>query len=641
MQFIPTKTGLAVTAALLASFSVSSNEPIEIISVLGARLPVSVAQLGASVSVIERAQIENSGAINVADLLRSQAGVHISQDGVKGAQTQLRLRGSEANHVLVLVDGVEINDLNDGAVNFAHLNLANVQRIEILRGPQSALWGSGAVGGVINISTRSGKNGYAGGGEAEWGQNASQRLAASLRGGTDQINFALAASHFSTDGENISRQGDERDGTRNNELSASLNWQVGDENEIKAQYRHLDFFNQFDGTDFVTGLPADADSFTHGQQGSGKLEWHYRPVGSDWSQAVGMHYSRNQSENFTPGFDAQSAYDVTEVDSDKQRWFWQNSLNYAPGSQASLVFEHVSESFEQVGQAAPWGDPNQQQDNDSQSAVADLVHRLGRDVSINASLRYDDNDLFDDAMTYRLGLSYQLLSSLSLFVSQGKAIKNPTFIERFGYTPTSFIGNPDLEPEQSVSTELGARLQLPGGWQSSLSVYQAELEDEINGYYFDPALGGPTAINIEGESERRGLEWQVSGRFYDLQLAFNYNYLDAREGEGELATPEVRRARHGADLTLNYVFMDDMANLYLQANYQGTREDDFFPPPTYARTRVDLGAVTVINATFNYRWDQHWQLTVRAENLFDEEYEEVLGYRRQGRTAYLGASYQF
>ena len=347
------------------------------------------------------------------------------------------------------------------------------------------------------------------------------------------------------------------------------------------------------------------------------------------------------TENFTPAFGEVTTHDVSEVDSDKQRWFWQSNWEYSADSRVSLALEHVSESFEQKGLAQPWGDPNQQQDNDTRSVVADLIHRLSRDLSLNASVRYDGNDVFDDTLTYRLGLSYQPLDWLNLFASHGKAVKNPTFIERFGYTPGSFIGNPSLEPEQSISSEIGTRLQLAGGWQSTLSLYRAELDNEINGYVFDPGVGGATAVNIEGQSKRRGLEWQLSGTLLGAELVFNYHYLDAEEGKGDQTSREVRRARHAADLTLNYAFMDDKANLYLQATYLGSREDDFFPPPDYASTRVQLGAVTVINATFSYRWDPSWQLSLRAENLFDEEYEEVLGYRRQGRTAYVGARYQF
>lgn len=640
MQFKHTTLGLAVFASLFGTSAAFAQDDIETISVIGARQPIELSRLSASVSVIDRAEIENSGAISLSDLLRGMPGVSISQDGVKGSQTQVRLRGSEANHVLVLVDGVEINDLGaDGGVNFAHLNLDNVARIELLRGPQSALWGSAAVGGVISITTLEAQAQLQGSTKLEVGENSSRRLAANIQGRSEKLDYSLSANHFSTDGQNIARIGEERDGYRNNELAAKLGWQTSESSRLIAQYRNLDTYNEYDGSDYTTGLSADADYFTHGRFSSGKLEWYYASADSAWSQALGVHYNRNNSINYSPLFGSENQHEQSEVDSNKQRWFWQNNLSYGQANRASLVLEHAKEEFEQIGKVQSWGNPNQQQDTHTNSIAADVLHQLSDSLTLTGSARHDNNQIFDDAFSYRIGATFDVTADYTLFVSHGKAIKNPSFIERFGYTPASFIGNPELEPEKSISTEIGLRAQLPAGWHTELSTYFTDLENEINGFVFDAALGGFTAANLEGDSERNGFEWQVSGQLAEVAVNMSYSYLDASEGKGQSNQLEVRRARHSANLVLNYAFFDKKANLYLQANYQGTRQDDFFG--TSPATRVKLGAATIVNASLTFKPAQHWTFALRAENLFDHDYEEVVGYQRQGRTAYLSAGYQF
>ncbi|MDF2179060.1 TonB-dependent receptor [Aliiglaciecola sp. CAU 1673] len=628
----------ALTVALLSSYGLYAAEDIEVISILGARQPIELSKLSASVSIIDRQQIEDAGVQNVSDLLRSQAGLHFSQDGGKGTQTQLRLRGSEANHVLVLVDGVEINDLSDGGVNFAHLTLDNIERIEILRGPQSALWGSGALSGVINITTLSAKERISGGLKAEVGQNQSRQLSANIQTKSSALGFTGAVSHGVSDGQNISRQGDETDGFRNNEVSAGIDWALSVQSKLIAQLRHQDTYNEFDNTDFITGLPADSDNFTHGRQSSGKVEWQYSPADSLWSQSLGLHYSRNNSENFSPGFSEASVYDVSETDSDKLRFLWQNNFRYGAANRVTLALEHVEEDFTQRGQASLWGDPNQKQQNQTQSAIFDVVQQLSDALTLNGSLRQDNNQVFEDATTYRVGLSYQFNPLYRAFASYGKAIKNPTFIERFGYTPDQFIGNPGLRPEEAVTSEVGLSIQL-NGWRSELSLYSSQLEDEINGYVYDVDLGGATSVNIDGESDRQGLEWQLFGQWQGVNIALNYSYLDASQGDEE--SPEVRRPKHSADLALTYTFLDEKADFFLQINYLGSRQDLFFPPPSYQTTYVALPVATILNAAFHYRLDSQWKLSLRADNLLDKDYEELLGYRRQGRTLYVGAVFSF
>lgn len=629
MQFKHTTLGLAVFASLFGTSAAIAQDDIETISVIGARQPIELSRLSASVSVIDRAEIENSGALNLADILRSQAGISISQSGAKGTETRVRLRGSESNHILVLVDGVEINNLSDGAVDFAHVNLDNVERIELLRGPQSALWGSGAVAGVLNITTRQGTEQTRGGARIEVGEDSSAKLAANVSGAADAFNYALSVSHFSTDGQNISAQGNERDGYRNNEFNTQLGYKLSEQARVTANLRYVDSYNEYDAGG------ADAELYTHGRFASGKLGWYYTAVDTRWQHEAGYQFSRSETvSNLT-----------SEADSNKQRWYWQSALNYSQAGRIAMALEHVDEEFTQIGLASVWGDPNQTQENQTQSAVLDVVHEVLEGLSLTANSRYDSNDEFDDALTFRLGGSYLLDGGHKIYISHGKAVKNPTLVERFGYFPADFLGNPALEPEKSISTELGGQYQINADWFTELNLYFTDLENEINGSFFDLANGRYTAINVAENSKRRGAEWQLKGTIGELKVDLNYSYLDAKEKVKKTDPPrveeqtEVRRPRHQANLTLSQDFFEQKANAYIQLQYQGTREDTFFG--TYPYAQLKLNAVTLVNAAVSFKPDQHWTFALRAENLFDHDYDEVIGYQRQGRTAYISAGYQF
>lgn len=640
MNHTYSKASLAVAATLVASQA--GAQQIETISVIGARQPIELSRLSASVSVIDRTEIEDSGAISLSDLLRGLPGVSISQDGVKGSQTQVRLRGSEANHVLVLVDGVEINSLSDGAVDFAHLNLDNVERIELLRGPQSSLWGSGAVGGVISITTRQTAEALQANTRLEVGEDSSRRVSADVGGNTEQFSYALAFTHFSTEGQNIARQGEERDGYRNNEISARLSWSISEHSKLLTQFRHQDAYSEFDGSDPETGLRADAEFYSDVRASSGRVEWHYSPLSSIWQQQLGFHFSSNEIIT-TDGFGG-------ETDSNRQRWFWQHDFSYAADSRATVSVEHVEEEFTQTGTAySPAYDPNQDQENGITSLIGDIAHKVSDQINLNASLRHDNSDNFDDALSYRVGANYLFSDSKKVFISLGKAVKNPTFIERFGFYPGSFVGNPDLIPEQSRSVELGIELPLYKDWHTAVSVFHTQLDNEIDGN-----AGLPnylyTAVNKDGESRQDGLEWSLSGKLAELSIDLSYSYLDASEevevteqGQPPVFTEqvEVRRARHQANLTLNYGFWNEKVNVYVQANYQGTRIDNFFSPVDFKAIPVPLAAATTVNTAITFRPDPNWTFALRAENLFDHDYEEVVGYQRQGRSAYLSMSHSF
>ncbi|WP_416306660.1 TonB-dependent receptor plug domain-containing protein [Neptunicella sp. SCSIO 80796] len=629
-----------LSVILSTSCFAQAQAEVEQISILGSRIAIQKNKLSGSTTLIDYAQIKQSGALSLVDLLRGQNGLAFSQSGGKGALTELRMRGSEANHVLVLVDGVAINDIGQGdTVDFSQINLSDVQKIEILRGPQSALWGSGAVGGVILISTKAETSDLDGDIGLQLGQNNTRQLSAGVRGKQDKFNYGLSASLFKTDGSNISLVGNEDDGYKNTHFSNHLGWQFSANNRLEWSFQHSDATSDFDGTDFVTtGLSADANNHTDVLRQSGQLLWR-NDGGKPWSHQAGVQFNRNENDTFNDNIANGSNH------SDMQRYYWQSAYRYAPQSSFVIAAEHTEENFEQRGTVTDYGDPNQDLSNHINSLIVDVQHYLSAKWNLSVSARADHNQVFDNSNSHRMGVNYQPTDNSRLYVSYGKAVKNPSFVDRFGYYATSsfpFVGNPDLSPEYSQSWELGGDMQINQDWQWAWSWFSSRLQDEINGYYYDADNFVTTAINKDGTSHRQGVETSVTGKLGDLGIQINYSYLDASEpNDMQQDQNELRRPRHSAGITLNLPFASQQGNICLHAAYQGSREDVYYPPYPLTQQTVGLRAYTLVNLAIQYQLSEQLQLQLRADNLLDQDYQDVYGFAGQDRAAYVGATYRF
>ena len=227
------------------------------------------------------------------------------------------------------------------------------------------------------------------------------------------------------------------------------------------------------------------------------------------------------------------------------------------------------------------------------------------------------------------------------YASVGESIKNPTFTERFGYFDT-FIGNPDLSPEEALSYELGWRRQwFDDQLQMDFSWFSTDLENEINGFVFDAASGGFTADNVTGRSEREGIE--LAARYQpgpQFRIDFNYTYLDAEEGTlPGVVVREVRRPQH--TVSLNGTYYWSAASISASVVHTGEQQDDYFPPVPPYQERVTLSGYTLVNLAFSYQVSSQLKVTARVQNLTDESYEEVFGFRAPGRSLHAGLRYSF
>tara|TARA_R110001599_G_scaffold353817_1_gene598894 strand:- start:13607 stop:15538 length:1932 start_codon:yes stop_codon:yes gene_type:complete len=635
--------GLVLAGPAVAQQADEKN--LETVLVRAAREPISISELGSAVTVLNGETLAQRQTVSLAEILRSVPGVAVNRTGVTGSQTQLRVRGGEANQVLVFIDGIRANDpAQNDEFNMAHVLNYDIESVEVIRGPQSALWGSDALSGVINITTRQAQDGSRGSAFAEGGSNSWQNYGASGAYSGDSWRTSASASNLETDGENISRQGGEDDGYKNLTTNFGLGYDFSDDFKLDSNFRYTDAQNDFDSTDFNTGLPTDTANRSDVDQFYGRVIARLNTLDGRWSHQLSYALTDTKNKNRAENSFVPSGFDVTEANADVSLVSYQSTFQLVEDHSITAALEHQDEDYKQRG-PTDFGDPNRDESLETDSAVVEYRGALTESVSVLAGVRHDDNSDFKDKTTGRLSAAWRIIDGRTkLRASYGTGIKNPTFTERFGYF-NDFIGNPDLKPEESKGWDVGIdQGLLDDRLNLSLTWFQEELKDEINGFVYDPSTGGFTAANENGSSDRKGIEFNGSWLLLpSVNLGFAYTWLDATEEDnfsGE-DSREIRRPKHIASANLNWAFLNDRANLNINVDYNGTQDDFFFPPVPPYQERVELDEFTLVTIASSYQLTKQLQLFARVENALDENYEEVYGFSTQGRTAYAGARYSF
>lgn len=613
------------------------------------RTPIPIDQVGSSVTVIDRTQIENRQAVFLSDLLRDVPGVAVNRSGGFGSFTQVRIRGGEANQTLVIIDGIEANDPATGSeFDFAHLLTSDIDRIEVIRGPQSSLWGSDALAGVINITTRKGSGGLKVDGYAFGGSFSTVEGGAGVSYGNDLVNFMLRSTKFDSQGNNVAERGGEQDSYRNETWNFDFGLSPIDEIEFTISGRHTKGKREFDPTGLIS-RPIDGDRSTEVNQSYGRAQVKFKLFDGKWQHIFGTAITHGDNDNFNRG--------VEETSNQGKKFKLDYQTNIAieipflanARHTLSLIVEREREDFDQRGPITVFGDPNQDQDITNKGYIGEYRMELWNRVFLSASLRKDDNDRFDNTTTQRFTAAYtHLESGTKIRGSYGKGVKNPTFTDLFGFFPRlgngnqNFFGNPNLEPERSEGWEVGLDQQFSEGRVDlSATYFREKLKDEINGFFFDPTIGMFTAINVDGESIREGFEISFTAEVVEaLDITANYSYIDATQPNGlGKQVREIRRPEKIASFNANYRFWDDRANLNLGINYTGHQYDNNFS--TFPATRVRLDDYLLVNLAASFTVNSNVTIVARAENLFDEQYQDVFGFETPGMGLYAGAKVNF
>lgn len=615
---------LIIAAAAAQQPSASAEEQIVVTASL-AEIPGEEAP--ASVTVFEAEQIEALAPVFVADLLRLAPGVSVSVSGAQGAQTQLRIRGAEANHSLLFIDGIAFNDLAAGnEPRFETLTAEGLGRIELIRGPQSALWGSEALGGVVAVSTPDPLGDHRATAAAEYGSDDFSRLSGAFATGGERAGLSATAAYVRSDGIDILGGGTgDRDGFEN--LTAGLKGVARpvDAFEIGVVGRYVRHDFEFDGTnDFFQRADTAEASETETYAARAWLGYG-QERSSPWAVKVDAQILDSTNRNRDAGLRTNDSYGR------RSRFGIQTARRFA-GHELIAAAEREDEDFGtrdlQFGGAS---------DRDLERGRTALVGEWRASWSdrfvTDVAVRHDDFSRFRDETTFRANAVLDLTPSLALLAGYGEGIAQPTFVDLFGFGPGSgFIGNPALRPERSSGFEAGLR------WRGRNAAIEAvafsnDLEDEIvEDFSLFPSY---TVVNANGKSRRRGVELSGEWRPAEgLSLGGSYSYVDTRERRdaGTDTLREVRRPKHSASLYGHWT--KGPATVGASLAYVGDRLDrdfDLFPAP-----RVTLSDYVLASARLAYRLAPQVEAFVRVENAFDADYQDVVGYDTPGRKAYAG-----
>ncbi|MCP5160646.1 MAG: TonB-dependent receptor [Hahellaceae bacterium] len=621
------RTALSITPALLASALLSTQQSVAAqndIVVTANRMETPLSQTGSSITVITSDAIANSQKSSVVELLRTVPGLSVSQAGTHGVASVF-MRGAESGHTKVLIDGITANDPADGnrAFNFAHLSLVNIDRIEILRGPQSTLYGSDAMGGVINIITKKGLRTTEANLNAEAGSFATFNQSANLAGGSDAINYSFGINHTKTDGISAAttQNGNgERDGSENTTLSTRVGIIINDQLDFDfiGRWQHATYdLDDYDNTTyaFMDDLNHTADD----KQQMIRLAANLALFEDRWLQTWGASFTRNNRVDQDAGSDTAQITDIAFRDEFSSRTLkadWQNTLIL---NTTNTLITGIETGTEEASTLNHFGDLPKHRITTNSFYIQDSVQPIEQ-LNGTIGARIDDNEEFGSETTYRVTLSYQALDSTRLFGSYGTGFKAPTVFQL--YAPT--YGNSQLNAETSTGFDAGIEQNITRSAIITLTYFNNEFDDLISYDYVQSRY-----LNIT-QASTSGLETQAQYQPIEaLTITIGYTYTDTENKQNHQRL--LRRPQHQANLDLAFQY-DERTFFNVDTRYIGQRDDYGYP------SAIALDDYILVNLRMSHQLNPRVKVFGKLENLFDEDYEEIKGYGTQGTGAYVGAT---
>jgi vitamin B12 transporter len=613
--------------------------------------------VGNAVTVVTGEELRRQQIRYAGEALRSLPGVSVSRSGGFGNFTQVRIRGAEGNQTLVLIDGIEANNLSDGEFDFSNLSAEDIERIEVIRGPLSGLYGSNAVGGVVNIITREGRGPLTATVRTEAGSFGTRDVAARVAGGNERGHLAVSSQWRETNGFNIAPVGGEDDGSRLRTFNLRGGVRIVDGVTLDFTVRHSDKLADRDGFGNVFDANLAGSLATAFDDGSvardrillagAKLRWEM--LGGRLTHEFRANHNGTTTTDLDGSF---NSFSRNISDTMKLAYLATYRLD-TPASwgkhSISGLMEKEDERFTPEG---TFGD-EKLRERGRMAYAGEWRAGFADRLFVTTGIRHDDNDNFQDFTTWRGAVSLALREwRLRPHASIGTAVKLPTMFEHFG-SSQFFTPNPSLSPEKSLGWDAGIEFTLLKERATlDITYFRANLEDKINGFFFDPKLGGFTATNLPGESTREGVEFATRFRLsHNLSLGLAYTYLNARNPDGER---EVRRPPHSGRGDVTYTFAGGRGTASFAAIYNGEMLDTAFPlvpvsspPPNTpplafsAGERLTLGEYWLLNAAVSYQLQPGVEIFARVENLLDKDYQEVFGFEAAPIAAFAGVRLTF
>lgn len=625
------KKSLPLSAAALAvlcatSSLASANNKTDQVVVSANRFEQPISSILAPVTVVTREDIDHWQSNTVIDVLRRLPGVDIAQNGGMGQQSSLFIRGTESRHVLVLIDGVRLNQAGiSGSSDMSQIPISLVQRIEYIRGARSAVYGSDAVGGVVNIITRRDNDGttlnagigphsyqnYNGSTQQKIGENTTVTAAAAY---THTKGFDLAPKEVSP------RQYD-KDGFLSKSLWLGVEHQFSSEILAYARAYGYDNRTSYDVSEYA-GVSVDTRKLYSRTYETG-LKYHQ----GKYSSSLMGSYGYSKDYNFDPrkGQYSESA----NLDESKQYNIqWGNSYLLDKGN-ISAGIDYQRQSIEPSSYAMI----NEKQTLNNTGIYLTGQYAIIDSVTAEAAIRSDHHSEFNWHTTWQSGLSWEFHEGYKLVGSYATAYKAPNLTQLYAYSSSAYgttLGNPNLKPEESKQWEIGVEGTTgPLFWQ--VNAYHNDI-DNLIAY----KSGYPTSTyeNI-GEAEIKGVEWVGEFETGILHHQVTYQYVDPRNKKTDKVLE--RRAKQQVKYQLDWAI--DKVDIGLTYQYIGSRYDNDYSQ--FPSRRVKQGGVSLWDLTAAYPITSHLTIRGKIANMFDKDYETAYGYRTAGREYFLTGSYNF
>lgn len=619
--------------------SLKSYELSEVV-VTATKTSTPIYQLANSVSLIDSAQIKNSNKNNVYELLQTQTGVSISQQGAPGAFTQIYLRGADPSQTQVLIDGVNMNMANDpsNTFDFANLSTDNIDRIEIIRGPQSTLYGSNALAGVINIITKKGSGEQKFFITSEAGSYNTFKGSIGTSGGMGKLNYSLNYSRFSTDGFSSADKkfgNIEKDGTENYTISSRIGYRF-------ANNLNFDFIGRFTkaNTDFdqTGGAFGDDPTYKYNlEEGAYRIEGNLSLMDGKLKQKFGISFSRNLRKykfyvSANNASESNSNYDGKRIKFDWQSNFQINSdnlvvLGIETENEIASSYYYYKDSY------GPYESKFPEKSARTTGIFSEYQLNIDKRFFASAGIRFDKHENLGSAVTFRIAPAYIIWKTgTKIKATFGTGFKAPSLFYLFDPA----YGNPDLSPEKSRGWDAGIEQYLFNYKLTAGITYFKNTFTDLFG--FDSNF---KTLNVN-KSETKGFEIFLDAKpTSDLSISANYTFTESKNlspGSADENLSLLRRPKHKAAISTDYKITNSI-RAGIEAIFVGNRGDKDFS--TYPATRIVLKNYTLLNLSASYKLSELFRFFGRVVNLLNSDYEEVYGYGTAGRSGYIGLKINF
>ncbi|MCG9053473.1 TonB-dependent receptor [Laribacter hongkongensis] len=614
-RFVAGGVSLAIGSAFAGAPATDVAETV----VTATRTPVQAASLTRDVSVITRDDIARAGPTSLPELLSREAGIEFASNGGDGRQSSLFIRGTNSNQSVVLIDGVRVVSATTGATALEQIPLEQIERIEIVRGPVSGLYGADAIGGVVQVFTRKGRGAPAPHLSLAAGNDGTWRVGAGIGGVVGDTSFAVDVTHRTTDGgfsatnrDNFNYNPDE-DGYRNTAYSVRVSHLLAEGHEVGFNAFQAFGRAQYDANQDLTGQINDIQK-NRVQANSVYLK---NQLTERWHSTLTLSQAVDRSENFTPRNPWGPDYGRFKTTQDTLTW--QNDLALGAAGQLTAGYEHQKQK---VSSTQEFTVSNRQ----NNAVFAGWNGEFGASL-LNASLRHDNNSQFGGKTTGTLGYGYRVNEAVKLTANWGTAFRVPTFNDL--YWPddgNGYVGNPNLKPESSRNAEVGAEFSGALG-KLKLAAFENRVDDLINGY--DCSGGFPCTSSNVNKATIKGVSLTGSTVLAGTTLRGNVNWQDPRDDITDKRL--TYRSEWYGTLDVSRPF--DQLTLGSTLRVAGSRYAD-------SGNTKELGGYALVDLYADYALNPTTRLFARVNNAFDRDYTQLAGYNTAGREWLVGVNWQ-